>query len=412
MLQLVDVGVQHLGRYRDAAGNDAVDELRELARSLQGLRVLHLNATPSGGGVSELLRSVVPLLNDLGLATEWRVVAGEEEFFKVTKWFHNALQGAGGELGAAQREVYLRFSEHNARLLQAGYDLYVIHDPQPAAIRAMLPERGGKWVWRCHIDTSQPNPSAWGFLRPYLEPYDVWNFTMEEFAPADLPRGKVNVIPPAIDPLSPKNIDLPDSVSRGLLNWLGVHWERPMLTQVSRFDPWKDPLGTIAAYRLVKEEIPGVCLYLVGSMALDDPEGWEIYAQLMEERRDDPDLHVFTNFAGVSSTEVNAFQRLSDVVIQKSLREGFGLVVSESLWKETPVVAGRTGGIPMQTGEEGGYLVESVEETARWATHLLRHPEEARERGRLGRERVRRQFLVTRMLRDLLRLFARLAAAG
>jgi trehalose synthase len=409
MLHLVDVGTQSLERYRDVVGHDVVDELRELARPLRGVRVLNVNATPYGGGVSEMLRSVVPLLNALGLQAEWRVIAGEKEFFEVTKWFHNALQGATGGLTEAQKNIYLEFSEKNARLVQTEHDIYMIHDPQPAALRALLGDRGARWIWRCHIDTAQPNPAVWNFLRPFVEVYDVLNFTMEEFVPAGLPRQKVHLVLPAIDPLSPKNMDLPDAVCRGILNWLGVRWDRPTMTQVSRFDPWKDPLGTIEAYRLVKEEIPDVGLYLIGGMALDDPEGWDIYARVLEEGREDADLHVYTNFTGVDEIGVNAFQRLSDVVVQKSIREGFGLVVSESLWKGTPVVAGRTGGIPIQL-EGGGYLVDTVEETAQRVAHLLRHEEEARELGRAGRERVRRRFLITRLLRDLLRLFDRLAA--
>lgn len=408
-LQTVDVGERSIARYRGIAPDELLDELEELADSLRGIRVLQLNATPYGGGVSELLRSQVPLLNDLGLEAEWKVISGDEAFFNVTKAMHNGLQGAQRGLTAAQRDIYLAVSARNAALLDDTYDVVIIHDPQPAALMHLRGRGSARWIWRCHIDTSAPDPEVWGFLRDFVTGYDSTVFTMAEFAPPEIDRTRLVVIPPAIDPLSPKNLPLPGELARHLLDWIGVSLEHPLVTQVSRFDPWKDPLGVIAAYRLAREEIPTLQLALVGSMALDDPEGWAIYAEVMAATRADPRIHVFTNLTGVGNIEVNAFQQLSDVVVQKSIREGFGLVVSEALWKGTPVVAGRTGGIPMQLPDGvGGILVDSVEECARAVVELVRDRPRAEELGARGREHVRRSFLLPRLLRDELALVARL----
>ena len=344
MLELVDVGPRSLSAYRGIAPDTVLDELVRHAAALRGARILHVNATPYGGGVSELLRSGVPILNDLGLIAHWKIISGDERFFQVTKKIHNGLQGAEGELTEAEREAYLGASRRNAELLEEDYDFVFLHDPQPAGILSLRQKGHSQWIWRCHIDTAQPNPHVWAFLRDFLAPFDAAVFTMEDFVPRDFPVARVEIMPPAIDPLSPKNMPLADATARGVLEWIGVELDRPLVSQVSRFDPWKDPLGVIAAYRLAREAVPALQLALVGSMALDDPEGWDVYRQVREASRDDPDIHVFTNLTGVGNIEVNAFQRLSQVAIQKSIREGFGLVVSEALWKETPVVAGTPAG--------------------------------------------------------------------
>lgn len=410
MLETVDVGTQCIECYRDSAGAEAVAQMRALAESLRGARVLHLNATPYGGGVAEILRSQVPLLRDLGLTADWKIITGDDAFFGVTKTIHNGLQGAARELTAQEREAYLTNAARNAQLLEAErYDLIIVHDPQPAALLQLRGKGDVRWVWRCHIDTSEPNPQVWGFIRPYLADYDAAVFTLGGFVPPDFPPVRVEIIPPAIDPESPKNIELDPGVARRVLQWIGVEVDRPLMTQVSRFDTWKDPLGVIAAYRLVKRDVPDLQLALAGSMALDDPEGWEVYRQIGDAARGDPGIHVYTNLTGVGNIEVNAFQRLSDVVIQKSIREGFGLVVSETLWKGTPVVAGRAGGIPLQMqGGAGGFLVDSVEECAERTLWLLRNPDEGRALAARGRELVRERFLLTRLIADELRLYASL----
>jgi trehalose synthase len=406
MLQTVDVGIQSINSYTTSAGADAVDELRVLAAPLRGARILHLNATPYGGGVAEILRSEVPLLRDLGLVADWKLITGDDAFFSVTKAIHNGLQGAEREITAAERETYLTNSTRNAHLLEETYDLVVVHDPQPVAILQLHGRGTAHWVWRCHIDTSEPHPSTWAFLRPYVEGYDAAVFTLGSFVPPDMPIGCVEIIPPAIDPESPKSLELDPALARRVLQWIGVDINRPLVTQVSRFDPWKDPIGVIAAYRLIKRDVPDLQLALVGSMALDDPEGWAIYRDIQQATRDDADVHVFTNLTGVGNIEVNAFQRLSQVVIQKSIREGFGLVVSEALWKGTPVVAGRAGGIPLQLLDgAGGILVDDVEGCADRTLWLLQHPAEARALGARGREVVRQRFLLTRLIADELLLY-------
>lgn len=411
MLELVDVGSRSLSAYRGVAPDAVLDDLVRQATTLQGARVLHVNATPYGGGVSELLRSGIPILNDLGLVAHWKIISGEERFFQVTKKIHNGLQGAEGDLTALEREAYLATSRRNAEVLTEEYDFVFLHDPQPAGILRFRSKGNARWIWRCHIDTAQPNPLVWAFLRDFLTPFDAAVFTMEGFVPSDFPITRVEIIPPAIDPLSPKNMPLAEETARGVLEWIGVELDRPLVSQVSRFDPWKDPLGVIAAYRLAREAFPALQLALVGSMALDDPEGWDVYRQVREATQTDPNIHVFTNLTGVGNIEVNAFQRLSRVAIQKSIREGFGLVVSEALWKSTPVVAGNAGGIPLQMADgTGGVLVNSVEECAQALIALLKDPDRARELARTGRERVREHFLLPRLLLNELELIQELAA--
>ncbi|WP_242392678.1 glycosyltransferase [Anaeromyxobacter oryzisoli] len=411
MLDFVDVGRRTLESYRGVAPDPLLDAVRSAAEPLRGARVLHLNATPYGGGVSELLRSEVPLLDDLGIVADWHIIRGDERFFQVTKAIHNGLQGAAVELGAEQRSVYLSNARTNAAAFTEEYDFVFVHDPQPAAILGIRGRGSSQWIWRCHIDTSAPSPEVWEFVRPFVAEYDAAIFTMEEFVPPGFPVKRVEIIPPAIDPLSPKNLRLPETVAAQVLEWIGIRVDRPLVTQVSRFDPWKDPLGVIAAYRLARREIPNLQLALVGSLALDDPEGWDVYRRIRAEAGDDPLIHVFTNVVGVGNIEVNAFQRLSDVTVQKSLREGFGLVVSESLWKGTPVVAGRVGGIPLQMADGvGGILVDTVEECGAAIVALLEDPQRAASLGERGRDRVREHFLVPRLLLNELALLRELGA--
>ncbi|HTZ63227.1 MAG TPA: glycosyltransferase [Solirubrobacteraceae bacterium] len=405
MLQQVAVGRWSLDAYEGIAPAPAIEELREQARALHGARILHVNATPYGGGVSELLRSCVPLLRDLGLTVDWKVIGGNRDFFRATKALHNALQGAERSLTDSEQAAYEQSMTENAPTLDGSYDFIVIHDPQPVGLLRARGKGRARWVWRCHIDTSEPNPQAWGFLAPYLDGFDAAVFTMPEFVPPGLPVPRVEVIAPAIDPLSPKNIELDARTANQILDWIGVDLPGRLVTQVSRFDRWKDPLGVIDAYRLVREQIGDLQLALVGSMALDDPEGWDVYREISDAARSDPLIHIFTNLTGVGNVEVNAFQRLSEVIVQKSIREGFGLVVSESLWKGTPVVAGRAGGIPLQMPDGiGGRLVDNAQECAAALLELLGDRQLAAELGRSGRERVRERFLLPRLLMEELRL--------
>jgi trehalose synthase len=412
MLQRVAVGRWSLDSYRGIVPEHILEELHERARALRGARILSINATAYGGGVSELLRSSVPLMHSLGLSADWKVITASQDFFRATKALHNGLQGASTTLSQGERDAYLQCARENAPILDGGHDFIVVHDPQPAALLALHGKGDARWVWRCHIDTSEPNRDTWEFLKPYVAGYDAAVFTMAQFVPPDLPVERVETIAPAIDPLSPKNLDLDSATARQILDWIGVELPGRLVTQVSRFDAWKDPLGVIAAYRLVREEIPDLQLALVGSMALDDPEGWEVYRQVSQHAEDDPQIHLFTNLTGVGNVEVNAFQRLSEVVVQKSIREGFGLVVSESLWKGTPVIAGRAGGIPMQMPDGvGGLLVDSVQECAEALLALLGDRERAHELGQSGRAHVREHFLLPRLLMEELRLLSTLGSS-
>jgi trehalose synthase len=401
--------IANVESYRLLISDELFDEIVALARELRGVRICHINSTAFGGGVAELLTRYLPALQALGVSADWRLIHGRPEFFTVTKAFHNALQGADYDLRDAEQSLYLEVNEQSAALLDDDYDVFVVHDPQPAAIRHFTGARGAKWIWRCHIDTSAPNEGVSRFLRPFIAEYDALIFTMAEFQLPELQAKRMAFIAPAIDPLATKNMDLPRDLCRQAMADAGIDLNRPVLVQVSRFDPWKDPLGVIQVYRLVKAEMPVVQLALIGAMAGDDPEGWELLDRVEEESANDPDMYVFTNLGGVGSMEVNVFQRGCDVVIQKSLREGFGLVVAEALWKEKPVVAGRAGGIPMQfpPGFER-YLIESVESCAEQVLHLLQHPGNRGAFGRAGREHVRQHFLLPRLVRDELRLIKEL----
>ena len=391
--------------YRWLVGDELIDEIHDLAKKLDGVKVCHINSTAYGGGVAELLPRIIPIFLTLGLNVDWRLIHAPQDFFTVTKSFHNALQGQPHTLTEEEQQTYTQVNEESARLLEAEYDVYVVHDPQPAALRTFTGPRNAKWVWRCHIDSSCPDEQVSTFLKPFLEVFDAMVFTMPQFLLPGLRTQRVAFIAPAIDPLATKNMDLPLDVCKRAMADSGINPDRPVLLQVSRFDPWKDPLGVVEAYKLVKKEIPSVQLVFIGSMAGDDPEGWTIMDRVEEESARDADISIFTNLGGVGNAEVNMFQRSCDVVIQKSLREGFGLVVSEAFWKHKPVVAGNAGGIPMQFPDGyHQYLVDDIETCAANIIHLLKHPGERGDFGRAGRERIRKDFLMPRLVRDELRL--------
>jgi trehalose synthase len=406
MLEQVIVPPLSLDAYASVAGDEAVSEIRSLAGELQGARVLHVNATKFGGGVAEILPTLTALMLDAGLDAEWRIIPGEDAFFGVTKRIHNGLQGADVALDQASRDTFERATDRMVEAWEGEYDFVVIHDPQPAAIRRRMPDAPGRWIWRCHIDLTESNPEVWSFIRPEVEAYDAAIFTLPDYVQPDLRVDVLAYVPPSIDPLSPKNIGLESSLADDVVYRMGVDPKRPLLLQVSRFDPWKDPTGVIDVYRALRREHPDVQLALVGSMATDDPEGWKLYREVLRYAGMDENLSVFTNLDGVGALEVNAFQRASDVVLQKSLREGFGLTVSEALWKGVPVVGGRVGGIPMQIGDDaGGRLVSSVDEAVAACDELLGDAQLRHRLGVAGRERVRRNFLSTRNVRDYLALF-------
>jgi trehalose synthase len=411
VLQLVNVGHKSLADYATIATRGLMDEIRELAAPLAGARVLELSATAFGGGVAEIQYTLVPLMQDAGLSVDWRIIRGADEFFGATKTIHNALQGNPQGLTAGQRDVFARFQELNAREIDIdAYDFVFVHDPQPVGVIDHLGAGGAKWVWRGHIDFSAPNDEVLDFLLPSIRRYDAAVFHLASYAPRREGMPPCVIWPPAIDPLAPKNMALSPEDAAYIVDQFGIDVSRPLLTQVSRFDPWKDPLGVIDAYRLVKQQQPGVQLALVGSMAHDDPEGVEYWDQTVAYADGDPDIFILSNLNNVGSVEVNAFQVHSVAVIQKSIREGFGLTVSEALWKGRPTVAGRVGGIVTQI-EDGrtGWLVDTSEACAAACLEIFAGPAAAHERALAGKEHVRRRFLTPRLLRDRLALFNRLA---
>lgn len=408
VLQPVATGHKSLADYTHICGRELIEEIRELAEPLKGKRVVHVSATAFGGGVSEILYTLVPLMRDVGLDCEWQVIYGREEFFNATKLMHNALQGNPQDLDEEQWGTWEQYNEMNARELSEDWDVCLVHDPQPAGLYRLVPEKAKGWVWRCHIDLSTPNPATIERLLPFIAEYPQSLFHMADYVPTGM-GGNVNIVPPAIDPLMPKNMALSPEDASYVCEQFGIDVDRPLICQVSRFDPWKDPLGVIDAYRLVKQQAPNVQLALVGSMASDDPEGWDFFNATIAHADGDPDVHILNNFNNVGAIEVNAFQSHADVVVQKSIREGFGLTVSEAIWKARPFIGGNVGGIPLQVEDEvTGFLVETVEQCAQRSLELLNDPALGKSLGRRGKEHVRGHFLTPRYLRDYLRIFTEL----
>ncbi|HSD50593.1 MAG TPA: glycosyltransferase [Candidatus Methylomirabilis sp.] len=399
----------HLDDYVNVVGQTAVDEIRALARPLLGRGVLMVNSTAVGGGVAELLNRLIPLLEDLEIPTRWEVIRGGAEFFGATKAMHNALHGTPVEITKTMLEQFQEVNAENAAALDLDADLVVIHDPQPVALITRRTPGRGRWVWRCHVDVSHPQPDIWAFLRQYVVQYDASVFSAPEFSQR-LPITQY-MIHPAIDPLAEKNREMEPGEVEEVLTRLGIRDDRPIVTQVSRFDRLKDPVGVIRAYRLARRTVD--CqLVLAGGGATDDPEGALVLEEVRREADGDPRIHVL-DLPPFSDREINALQRASAVVVQKSLREGFGLTVTEALWKKRPVIASAVGGIPLQIVHNlTGLLVHSVEGTAHRIRSLLRDPEFARRLGENGREYVKTRFLTTSNLRSWLALAISLMHPG
>jgi trehalose synthase len=395
-----------LAEYARLLGEGEIEELRALAKPLQGRSFEMVNTTYVGGGVAEILCRLIPLAEELGLNIQWDVMTGNEEFFEVTKSFHNALHGAPYHPEARDFEIYADYNERNRARLPLDAEFVVIHDPQPAALIEARKKNGNHWVWRCHIDLSHPNQTVWDFLEPFVAQYDGSMFSSPEFA-RKLPIPQY-LFYPAIDPLSEKNCDLEPGFIAGVLEQYGIDAQRPILTQISRFDRLKDPIGVIRAYRIVKRYFD--CqLVLAGGGAVDDPEGAVVLKEVLREADGDSDIKVL-ELPSWAPLEVNALQRASTIVIQKSLREGFGLTVSEALWKKKPVVASAVGGIPTQViHKQTGLLAHSVEGTAYQIRFLLSHPEIAAKLGESGHQHVKENFLITQKLGRYLTLFLTLA---
>ena len=388
--------------YEPIVGSQIIQELKFLAGQLHGKRVLNVNSTAVGGGVAEILSRMVPLMNELGVVVRWDVIKGGDEFYAVTKKFHNALHGAAPALSEKEFDLFIEAQNENLKQIPLDEDIIFIHDPQPVGLVQRKQVLKNKWIWRCHIDVSNPDPRVWNFIKEYVEQYDTAVFSSPAFV-QNLSIPQVLVCP-SIDPLSEKNRPMGEDEMNLILRRLQIPMDKPLVTQGSRFDRLKDPVGVIQAFQKMNHD-PDARLLLVGGTASDDPEGIEVLNEAREAAQNDPDVLILL-LPPTSHTEINAIQRASTVILQKSLKEGFGLTITEALWKSKPVIAGAVGGIPLQiTHRDSGILTHSVDETADWMGRLLREPEFAKKLGENGREHVRQNFLLTRHIRDYLLLF-------
>ncbi|MCL5942278.1 MAG: glycosyltransferase [Actinobacteria bacterium] len=399
-----------LESYAAVAGEDVVDHLRQLAAPLAGTRVVHVSSTREGGGVAEILRKLIPLTRALGLEASWEVIAGTPDFYRFTKSLHNGLQGKGVPLPQNLLREYENVNAENAETLRGALndaDFVFVHDPQPAALLSHFPDRKGRWIWRCHIDVQRPHRPTWRYLRQWVALYDASIFSLPEFV-QPLPHPQF-LVPPSIDPLSEKNIELSPEEVADVRTRFGLNPELPLVVQVSRFDRFKDPLGVIAAYRLVKRHTR-LQLVLAGGGATDDPEGDAVLTEVRDAAQDDPDIHVLLLPPDAHRT-VNALQRAADIVLQKSLREGFGLTVAEAMWKGKPVIGGDTGGIRLQVIQHyTGFLVRTPEGAALRMRYLLHRRDVLESMGERARRFVWENFLITRHLREYLAIMLGLRA--
>ncbi len=388
-----------INEYIPIVGQSVIDDLKLLGEKLKSKVVQHINSTPVGGGVAEILNRMVPLLRELGVDTRWDVIKGGEQFFEVTKKFHNALHGRAEEISDRDFEIFMETSRQNLENVNTYGDIVFVHDPQPIAL--VKKKSDNKWLWRCHVDVSNPNEKVWEFLMDFIVKYDSAVFSAPAFSPK-LPIRQF-LIPPSIDPISDKNKELPQETIDSVLRKYNIKKDKPIITQISRFDRLKDPAGVIEAYLQVKKYI-NCQLVLAGGTAEDDPEGLEVLSEVKEKAKEDADIHIL--LLSQNDIEVNALQRASDVIVQKSLKEGFGLTVAEALWKSKPVVASNVGGIPLQIKHKySGLLCHSVEGASFAIKQLINSPEYAKKLGENGREHIRNNFLLTRHLRDYMMLF-------
>lgn len=391
-----------LEEYISIVGKSEVEELFLLAEKLKGKSIQNINSTAVGGGVAEILRRMIPLFRELGVNIWWDVIKGDDRFFHITKKIHNSLHGVEVELTKEEFDYFLQVNMENSHEISNYGDIVFIHDPQPIALIERKREIGRKWIWRCHIDFTSPRAETWEFLKNFIEKYDYAVFSAPSFS------RKISIrqvlISPSIDPLSEKNKELPEEKINEICEKFGLDRKTPIITQISRFDYLKDPIGVIKAYRLVKEHID--CqLVLAGGGANDDPEGMKVLEEVKNEASGDPDIHVLFLPPG-SDIEINALQRASTVILQKSLKEGFGLTVTEALWKGKPVIASAVGGIPLQIAHKySGILTHSIEGTAFWIKQLINEPNFAKRLGENGKEHIKNNFLITRHIREYLLLF-------
>ncbi|HAR61972.1 MAG: glycosyl transferase family 1 [Candidatus Margulisiibacteriota bacterium] len=393
----------YLEQYREIVGDEVIALLYKKARKLNGKHIVHINSTHMGGGVAEMLVSLIPLMNELGIDTGWRVLHGNPDFFQITKSFHNGLQGESISLNEIEKKLYTRTNEFFSSFTHLGHDLVIVHDPQPLALIDFF-KKHQPWLWRCHIDLSHPNQELWDFFKRYIIQYDRVIVSNEIYKQKDLPIDQ-HILYPAIDPLSSKNKELSEEEIGNTIKKYALPTDKPIITQISRFDKWKDPEGVIDVYKRVKETID--CrLILCGSMASDDPEGIEIYERVRTKAQHDPDIILLTIENNIL---VNVLQRISSVLIQKSLKEGFGLTVTEALWKGTPIVASNIGGIPVQiTDGVNGFLLypNDIDGFANKIIQILQNPDVGASMAANGKETVKKYFLMTRLLSDYLELLS------
>ncbi len=401
----VELRQRSIDEYRTIIG-DEIENIKKLAEPLQGKRVIHVNATAFGGGVAEILHSLVPLMRSVGIDAQWYAIEAPNEFFNVTKKFHNTLQGAQIEISEDEWKLYEKVCEQNAKIIDEKADIVVIHDPQPAAMRLFTKTKPStKWFWRCHIDLSTPNQAVWNRFAKYLEKYDKMIFHLQEYFPKDITQRCI-AFPPSIDPLSEKNTELESRFIEQTFERLKIDMHRPLITVVARFDPWKDLFSAIDVYRMVKEVEPSVQLAIVSAMASDDPEGWIFFEKVARYAGMDEDLVFCTNLNGVGNSQVNAIQRMSTVALHTATREGFGLVISEALYKGVPVVARPVGGVKIQIKHgECGYLAQEKDELAGYIIELIRKEELRKKMGEVGRKIVIDNFIITVNLANYLKAF-------
>ncbi len=401
---------EFLKQYAEVAGEDVIQHLQQLAKPLKGKRIIHVNSTREGGGVAEILNKLVPMMSELGIKADWQTITGESDFFQCTKAFHNALQGDRVTFTQQMERAYEQTNADNAKKLRPllkGADYVFIHDLQPAPLLKMCGERKGKWIWRCHVDVSSPFRPVWRYLRNFVSIYDASVFSLADFQ-RNLPHPQY-IIPPSIDPLSEKNIELPDEEVEDVCSRFNIDCTKPTIVQVSRFDRFKDPLGVIQAYRIAKNFIPALQVVLAGGGATDDPEGEAVFQEVKSAAADDPDIHILLLPPDAHRT-INAIQRAAHIVVQKSIREGFGLTVTEAMWKGKPVIGGNAGGIRLQVVDHHtGFLVDSPEGAALRIRYLLSHPEKIKEMAAKTRRFVKDHFLLTRQLREYLTMLLSLS---
>ncbi|MGQ9675864.1 MAG: glycosyltransferase [Chloroflexota bacterium] len=411
MYSSVPVGHKSLESYRPLVGDEVVERVRALAAPLAGARVLHLNVTAFDTVTAEKLAGLVPLMNDVGLNAEWQVVRTTDQFGAANRAMYNALGGTFVEWSAEVHDVWLKYNSMNAELFDEAYDFVVVHDPQPAGILSgilhMTGKRPpGKWVWRSHLDLSEAQPEVWDALYRHVQLYDAAVFSAEEYVRPELGAQHTAIIPPTIDPLNPRNVEISNETVHNILARYSINPDRPLICQVSRFDRWSDPTGAIDVYRLVKQQIPQVQLVLVANVLSSESEAWPYYERTARYAGEDYDIHLLSSLNSVGPMEVNAFQRAAQVTLQKSVRKGFSPAIAQAGWKRRPVVAGRVGGLHLQVLEDRtGFLCNTTEEFGRKMLTLLNDEELAAEMGAAGHEHVKDNFLVTSCLSNYLSLF-------